>query len=170
MELNCNEIPSDWEDYVTRLRQLRQEYAMCFSGWYNQNIIPLVGTPCGDEIEILYDEWARTLPTVASAAIALIESLVSGSFDYTTYTNYITLYNLMIEYSDTITFKINNNCEASVINNTSDVDTINITNGGVIEKCTGVYIKQINMGSEFIGTITVIAGANEEWAEFYTKF
>ena len=170
---NCNAMPSDWEDYATTIRELINAYAKGFAMWYESNNNSSLD--CEDKIVSLFDTWKNTLLDNTRTTLAsLIAELTATStdtcnFDSTKHTNYLNAYNKMVNTSNEITLLITSECMLIGVENNVGVDSINIlpTNGvtkNKISTCNGVYMKQMNNGSEFIGKVTVDNPFRNEWS------
>lgn len=168
-DFNCNAIPSNWSTYEIPLTGLITNYSRCFNIWYNENIPNIAGTTCESEVTTLYNEWVTLVTTTKSDLTLLIDSLSTPPFDINTYNNYIESYDLMLAASSEITVLINNKCSFNVIDSTVFVDSNSITNdNNKLDRCVGVYMEQIDLGSSFYGTITTIADAVTE--DSYTGY
>ena len=92
--------------------------------------------------------------------IVLIEALKVATtygcdFDNTIYLDYVKNNEDKISLGNEITLLITTGCNLVASNNDLSVDTSNVTKNSKTEKCTGVYIKQINYGSEFRGSVNI---------------
>lgn len=171
-DFNCNEIPNDWEDYATTFRSLMDVYTKSFASWYASNQNPNISSECHDKIAELFDSWKNTFIVGTRTKFALfIAELVATptddtcGFDSTTYYNYLDAYNKMIKVSDEITLLTNSGCKLENFNRNVGVDISTITGDKKVSQCHGVYIKQIDNGSEFIGKIiTPTTTAADEWS------
>lgn len=166
-DFDCNNVPSDWGIYSKPMLGLIQNFGLCFGRWYRENSAILVGTPCELQVTALYDTLVIQYTSVISNFNLLMTSLSTGPFDIATYNNYIESYDLMMSMSSEITVLINNKCSFNVIDSTVGVDTICITcDDNKLNKCVGVYMEQIDIGSSFYGTIT--SSVNKITEDSYT--
>lgn len=165
-DFDCNTIPTTekWAEYCDLLRTLTSNYETCFKNWYASQDKDLLGDSCKSQIAIAYDGWlSRVLFYNKSldALIAEIESispLSTCDFDKRLYTNYMISYSNMIDKSDEISLMFSTGCKLVAFNRHVGVDTTDITGDNKLQRCSGTYIKQIDIGSEFIGSVNVTGG------------
>jgi hypothetical protein len=168
---NCSIVPNDWEDYLEQYMAEKDRFAKCFNelllekkfeylGGNNQNEVPLPNTdPCWDKtiemytlFESLFNETTIKM-NLLIAALAAATPNQPETFDVSTYYTYIETYNKMIETSKKLMLMFNTRCAVMGIENNVGVDTQTLGTK-IVHKCTGVYMKQMDNGSEFIGNIT----------------
>jgi len=165
-DFNCNEIPTaeKWAEYCVTLRTLYTNYKNCFTDWYQSQDKDSLGEPCKTKITGQYSSWGSltySFNVTLNNLITEIQSLSSGTtcgFDKQVYINYDIAYNNMIEKSDEISLMFTTGCKLVGFNRYVGVDTTDITGDNKMQRCSGTYIKQINNGSEFIGSINVTGG------------
>jgi hypothetical protein len=165
-DFNCNEIPSTekWAEYCDTLKTLFDNYVTCFKNWYAAQDKDLLGDSCKSQIAIAYDGWLGRVSSynnTLNVLIAEIESmfvLTTCDFNRQTYINYIIGYNNMIESSDRISLMTSTGCKLVAFNRHVGVDTTDITGDNKLQRCSGTYIKQIDNGSEFIGSVNITGG------------
>lgn len=165
-DFDCNTIPTTekWAEYCNLLRTLTSNYETCFKNWYNSQNKDLLGDSCKSQITSLYNSWLYLLSTNKSNLNYLITEIESISplstcdFDKRLYTNYMISYSNMIDKSDEISLMFSTGCKLVAFNRHVGVDTKDITGDNKLQRCSGVYIKQIDIGSEFIGSINVTGG------------
>jgi len=165
-DFKCDQIPNDWEDYGVAYRNLFNQNLKCVnnlieskSGEFPKKVM--------DKLYSLFQEYKDAIDEARANLNILINTLYeeypSGSncFDKTLYTNYIASFNVVKELlleinlmittgGDVIGYDLNVGVDTSVVYPT--------TGSTKTTKCTGVYMKQMDFGSEFIGRVTVIGG------------
>jgi hypothetical protein len=166
---DCNSIPKDWEDFTGVYRTERDRFVSCFNELYRQKQSEYLGgdnegeLPTNDaclnktnEIYMLFEALlgeTETKMNLLIAALAAATPYQPETFDISLYYSYIDTYNRMIETSKNLILMLNTRCGVIGVENNVGVDTQTLGNK-TINKCTGVYMKQMDNGSEFIGKIT----------------
>jgi len=158
-------IIPDWEDYGNALRQLSSNYVKCINENYEAKIGKYLNTPCGNKIVKLYDDFVNIYYVdYMLKTNNLINSLIANTFVESLYIEYLESYNQLVFIGDEINLLLNgNSCDLISFKNDVGVDLTTIT--GINHKlslCKGVYIKQTDAGSEFIGDI-------KHWDYFYNR-
>jgi hypothetical protein len=172
-DFNCTTVPSDWEDYGTSIRALYQAYIRCISNYIRSNSGSLpesIVTELNDllvELTTAYDEVLTNLNTL----IDELNVAPLDCFDRTFYTRYINSYNEFKSISQNIDILLTSGGDYIGVEPNISVESTTIyPTDGVINpktsKCVGVYIKQMNNGSEFIGKVI---DSNESFDYFYVR-
>lgn len=170
-DFKCDQIPNDWEDYGVAYRNLFNQNLKCVntlidskSGEFPKEVM--------DKLYELFEEYKDAIDEARANLNILINTLYeeypSGSncFDKTLYTNYITSFNIVKNLlkeinlwittgGDVIGYDLNVGVDTKIIYPTSGSTSTKVV------KCTGVYMKQMDFGSEFIGSVTVMGGEPE---------
>ena len=154
LDFNCDSIP-DWIDYATAIRAAKDAYGHCFYEWYTEQLQPFIGTAFGDKLSSLFSDFIKLFNDFGSVSVQMTTALELGTFVPKMYDDYKKAYNNMIGGSDIIVLTLKDGMPSNMLENNVDVDLTTIT--GTDHKTTktsGVYMKQMNMGSEFIGRVT----------------
>lgn len=176
----CNtETPIDWYSYEKEIQSLIEKNLSCLSRNIKTNI-RFLPKEIIEKIKILLEEYQDSVDetiTNLSLLISYLSENPFGSvcFDKCLFKNYIISY----EKTKFILNKINlffttyGNEISSDLNVGVDLLTINIDNtlqtSNKLKKCDGVYMKQMDMGSEFIGSVTITQGLPEKETEVTPK-
>jgi hypothetical protein len=170
---NCGVIPNDWEDYKAVYKAERDRFLKCFNELYAQkqfeylggsNVLP-TNDPClnkTNEIYMLFEDLLNETETKMNLLIAALAAATPNqpeTFDVSIYYSYIDTYDNMIETSKNLILMLNTRCGAMGIENNVGVDTQTLGTK-IVHQCSGVYMKQMDNGSEFIGKITSTSNAN----------
>ncbi len=168
-DFNCNEVPEDWGLYGDAMSSLLNRYLYCIYRFLGDN-----GESLPMDIQNKLNELSDELTEAHSVASTNLTTLVNAltvaplnCLDKKLYTTYITSFNkfksigqeiglLLTTGGDAIGYDLNVGVDTTVIYPASGSTATKVT------KCTGVYMKQMDFGSEFIGTVTVMAGVEEE--------
>jgi len=168
---NCSIVPNDWEDYLEQYRAEKDRFAKCFNelllektfeylGGDNGIELPVpINDPCWDEIQsmitLFYSLFGQTTNKmdILIAALAAATPNQPETFDVNVYYDYIETYNEMMDTSKMIIIMFNTRCSVMGVENNVGVDTKTLGTK-IVHKCTGVYMKQMDNGSEFIGNIS----------------
>lgn len=172
----CNtETPIDWYSYEKEIQSLIEKNLSCLSRNIKTNI-RFLPKEIIQEIKTLLNEYQDSIDDTLTNLQTLINTLAenpNGSvcFDKCLFKDYITSY----EKSKFILNKINlffttyGGEISSDLNVGVDLLTINIDNtlqtSNKLKKCNGVYMKQMDMGSEFIGSVMINQGLPEKETE-----
>jgi len=180
-DFKCDQLPDDWEDYATTIRALFDYNLRCIG-----NLIKSKGEEYTkefyDKLWTLFLEYKAAVDEAKESLFILIEELYanpegSNCFDKTLYTNYMASYaivedllqeiNLLLTTGgDVIGYDFNVGVDTTIVYPVSGSTSTKVT------KCTGVYMKQMDFGSEFIGSVTIMEGAEEpyvgEWVGLAT--
>ncbi len=167
-EFNCNEIPSDWEDYAGTYRALYDAYLKCVAEYIRNNSLTLPASVVS-ELNSLLLELNEAKNEARANLLILIDTLINSPlncFDKTTYTTYIESYNVFKSISQQINILLATGGDTIALQPDISVEltTIYPTDGVINPKtsrCVGVYMKQMDNGSEFIGKVNVIGGETE---------
>ena len=158
----CSTLPSSWDTFESYLYTIHSSYSTNFKAWYEnkEDIINSFDSECIKNISEKYGVWTSIDKATSNIIATLIDELKTSTtygcdFDNTYYLDYVKNNEDKISLANEITLLITTGCELVGSNDNIGVDTSNITTKSKIEKCTGVYIKQINYGSEFRGTINI---------------
>jgi hypothetical protein len=166
---DCNSIPKDWEDYLSQYRSESGRFIKCFYELYKQKQFEYLGgnneglapntDPCWDNIQLKYILFETLFNEMLIKMNVLITALAAATpyqpetFDISLYYSYIDTYNRMMDESKKLILMLNTRCTIMGVENNVGVDTQTLGTK-TINKCTGVYMKQMDNGSEFIGKIT----------------
>ncbi len=166
-DFNCNEIPLDWLTYKNTFISLHENYVNCFNTWYSSIDLTNLDASCQANIASLYTYWLNECTIYLTKLDYLMDELIGTdpsytcTFDRTKYYDYMESYNKMISKSDEIKLMVETSCNIIGLETSINVDlkTVYPTNGLsdiTTTKCTGVYMKQMDFGSEFIGKVEII--------------
>jgi hypothetical protein len=171
-DFKCDQLPTDWEDYQSSIRYLFNENLKCL-GKLIESKQGEYTTEFYNKVWALFLEYKDAVDECQAVLYILIQELYanpSGSncFDKTLYTNYLASYaivqNLLQELNllittggDFIGYDLNVGSDTTVIYPVSGSSSTKVST------CTGVYMKQMDFGSEFIGTVTVMGGVEEPY-------
>lgn len=168
---NCSIVPNDWEDYLEQYKAEKDRFAKCFNelllektfeylGGDNGSELPVpINDPCWDEIQsmitLFYSLFGQTTNKmdILIAALAAATPNQPETFDVNVYYDYIETYNEMMDTSKMIIIMLNTRCSVMGVENNVGVDTQTLGTK-IVHQCTGVYMKQMDNGSEFIGNIS----------------
>ena len=160
---NCNSVPKNWDDYNIVFTQEFARYTKCIEDSYNLNLgnyySKYGNDSCYKEIiktHTLLDTQIILVSTSMAnllAALKIATPSQPNTFDSGTYYAYINNYNQMVDTSKKLDLMFSTGCGIIAIDNNVGVDT-SIIGNSLTQQCTGVYLKQFDNGSEFIGTIT----------------
>jgi hypothetical protein len=155
--------PSQWEDVFTTFRSIIDYNSKSFNDYYLEEIANFPASDCKNKIIDLYNEWFvfvdyEPIGPLRQALADLESSLVNGTFDqcgYTEWNAYMDAFNQNKELQRQIVFLLDTNCDVQAydFNTCSEITTIT-DEKPVTSKCCGIYIKRIDIGSEFRGTVT----------------
>ena len=160
-DYNCNEVPTDWDVYANGIRATIDVYRKCIK----RNIQENNGTlPIDVLIKLngLYTDLtlaAMELGDKLSDMMAVLTVSPLNCFDKNLYTTYMKSYNSFKAIGNKIDILLTTGGQEIGIQPDISVSltTIYPTDGVVKPKtstCVGVYMKQMDNGSEFIGTVT----------------
>ena len=158
----CSTLPSNWDTFGKYLHNIHLNYSDNFIDWYNskKDVINSFDDKCISNITDKYNLWVTIKNSTTTRINVLIEALKVATtygcdFDNTIYLDYVKNNEDKISLGNEITLLITTGCNLVASNNDLSVDTSNVTKNSKTEKCTGVYIKQINYGSEFRGSVNI---------------
>ena len=160
-DYNCNEVPTDWEDYANDIRATIGVYRSCIKILINDN----KGTLPADvlaKVNSLYSDLAlATMETIEKLndMMAILTVAPLNCFDKKLYTTYMTSYASFKAIGSQIDILISTGGQE--IGKQPDISvsltTIYPTDGVTTpktSKCVGVYMKQMDNGSEFRGKVS----------------
>jgi hypothetical protein len=161
-DYNCNEVPTDWEDYANGIRATINAYVKCISRYirYNSSTLP---ASIVSELNSLLVELNAAKNEATSNLLILIDTLINSPlncFNKTTYTTYMGSYSEFKSIAKQIDILLTTGGEDIGIQPDIEVSSTTIyPTDGITKpkttKCVGVYMKQMDNGSEFIGKVTV---------------
>ena len=159
-EFNCNELPNDWEDYGSSFRALYDAYVKCVSEYIKYNTSTLPASVVSELNQLLFELNNVKNETFANLLVlltALTESPLN-CFDKTIYTTYMASYSEFKSIAQKIDVLLTTGGDTIGVQPDISVEltTIYPTDGPIkpkTTKCVGVYMKQMNNGSEFIGKV-----------------
>ena len=169
-DFKCDQLPDDWEDYASTIRALFDYNLKCIGN--------LIKTKSEEYTKEFYDklwtlflEYKAAVDEAKAVLYILIQELYanpegSNCFDKTLYTNYMASYaivedllqeiNLLLTTGgDVIGYDFNVGVDTTIVYPVSGSSSTKVT------KCTGVYMKQMDFGSEFIGSVNIMEGSEE---------
>ena len=166
---NCSVVPNDWEEFLQVYRAERDRFIGCFNELYYQKQFEYLGgvdiTPINDpcwnnlvSMKDLFDSLFIETENNMNLLIAALNAAIPNqpeTFDISTYYAYIETYNEMIETSKNLMVMFNTRCSVMGIENNVGVDTQTLGTK-IVHQCSGVYMKQMDNGSEFVGKISSI--------------
>lgn len=167
---NCNIVPNNWDDYYKVFNKDFLRYNKCMDNSYNSKLREYLDTrrltsvtkfndSCYNNIIKTFNAFKIQIDLTKKSMIDLLTALKNATpnqpstFDSNAYYYYINTYNTMSDTGKRLDLMLTTGCGVIGIENKVGVDT-SIIGSDKTQKCTGVYIKQMNNGSEFIGTIT----------------
>lgn len=155
--------PSQWEDVFTTFREIINQNSNEFKNYYLGEIANFPASDCKNKIIDLFDKWAvfvddNPIGPLRQALADLESSLVNGTFDqcgHSEWNVYMDAFKKNKELQKQIVFLLDTDCDVQAydFNTCSDNTTIS-DEKPVTSKCCGIYIKRIDIGSEFRGTVT----------------
>lgn len=158
----CSTLPSNWDTFGDYLNKIHSNYNKNFIAWYDtkKDVVNSFNDKCALNITDKYNLWVKINTATTNRINALINELKTSTtygcdFDNTYYLDYVKNNEDKISLGNEITLLITTGCHLVASNDNLSVDTSNVTTNSKTEKCTGVYIKQINYGSEFRGSVNV---------------
>lgn len=165
IELDCNSIPDDWNDFKGFYRKAFDEYYLCNFRFISDNITNL-SPNSATALNLLLFDLNQAITNSKNKLDILIDELNNvqlNCFDRVYYDDFIESFNNISAINQQIATFIKTNGEHIGVDANVGVELINISNqsgsfGKKTYKCDGVYIKQIKSGSEFIGTVTSLNG------------
>jgi hypothetical protein len=172
-DYNCNEVPTDWETYANGIRATIDLYRKCIKRLINDNR----GTLPADvlkQVNSLYTDLtiaAMELGEKLSDMMDVLTVAPLNCFDKTLYTTYMTSYASFKAIGGKIDILISTGGDYIGIQPDIEVSSTTIypTDGITkpkITKCFGVYMKQMDNGSEFIGKVTE---TKKSWDYYYNR-
>lgn len=160
---NCNIVPNNWDDYETEFNKELTRYTKCIEDSYNLNILDYFNKYgddiCYKEIQKTWSLFGTQKNLVNTSMTNLLTALRNAipnepdTFDSSTYYAYINNYKQLADMGKKLDLMFSTGCGVIGIDNNVGVDT-SIIGNSLTQQCTGVYVKQIDNGSEFIGKIT----------------
>jgi hypothetical protein len=170
---NCSIIPNDWDNYLVQYTTEKDRFKKCFDNLYLQKKNEYLGgnneepanDRCWNKIKGTYEFFQFLFSDTENRMNLLVATLnaatpyESETFDASTYYKYIEVYNQMIDTSKKLILMLNTRCTIMGVENNIGVDkqTIYPTDGITNPKtstCVGVYMKQMDNGSEFRGKVS----------------
>jgi hypothetical protein len=160
-DYNCNEVPTDWETYANGIRATIDVYMRCIrnlindsSGTLPSDFLIKVNNLFIDLNDAYEDVYGKLSDMMAVLTVAPL-----NCFDKTLYTTYMTSYASFKAIGAKIDILISTGGQEIGIQPDISVSltTIYPTDGVTNPKtstCVGVYIKQMDNGSEFRGTVS----------------
>ena len=160
-DYNCNAVPNDWDVYANGIRATIDVYRSCIKILINDN----KGTLPADvlaKVNSLYNDlilaFMETIEKL-NDMMAILTVAPLNCFDKTLYTTYMTSYASFKAIGAKIDILISTGGEDIGIQPDIEVSSTTIypTDGIIkpkITKCVGVYMKQMDNGSEFRGKVT----------------
>ena len=168
-DFKCDEIPNDWEDYGNTIRAVFDSRLKCLSNLIDTTeMTDSFRNELTAKLQELYDFYVDDFKVKLSLLIDELVANPAGStcFNKSLFTNYIASYNiannLVLEINGLLTF--GDDAVGHELNVGVDTTIIYPTSGSSynkVVKCVGVYMKQMDFGSEFIGSVTVMGGEPE---------
>lgn len=168
-DFNCGQIPNDWEDYGSAYRSLFNDNYKCVRELIlsKKDELP---KEVMDKLFILLEEYKNAIDEARAQQNILINTLYeeypegSNCFNKTLLTNYLSSFDIVKKLLLEINLVITTGGDAIGYNLNVGVDTkvVYPTSGSTkTTHCTSVYMKQMDFGSEFIGSVTVMGGEEE---------
>ena len=156
-DFKCNAVPTDWEDYGTGFRASYDAYMGCISRYIKSRSGSMSASDVVklnnllEELTVAYnDAKAKVTILINALSIAPLNCL-----DKTLVSNYMSSYSEFKMIAQKISIILATNGDAIAINPQVGVDLTTISpTQGKTTKCEGVYMKQMDNGSEFRGKIT----------------
>jgi len=172
--------PTQWEDVFTTFRSIIDYNSKMFNEYYLSQIGTFEASECKDRITALYDEWFvfidyEPLGPLRQALADLETALRNGSFDqcgHSEWNAYMDAFKKNKDLQKEIVFLLDTNCEVQAYDFDTCSDITTITNEKqVTTKCCGIYMKRIDIGSEFRGTVKDSNTNNNgvSWDYFYNR-
>ena len=167
---NCNIVPNNWNDYEAVYSQDFRRYTQCVYNSYNQKLrdylrerkltnVTKLSDSCYNNIITTFNAFTTQVTITRDSMTNLITALTNATpnqpstFDANVYYTYITNYDTMADTGKRLDLMLTTGCGVIGIDNKVGIDT-SVIGSKLTQQCTGVYMKQINNGSEFIGTVT----------------
>jgi hypothetical protein len=162
-DFKCDQLPDDWEDYGNSIRAIFDSTIKCLAELIEtSDVTEEIKETLNSKLQELYSFYINDVKVKLALLIAELADNPAGStcFNKTLYTNYIASFNtandLVLEINGLLTF----GDDAIGYDFDIDVDTTLIypTTGSSynkVIKCVGVYMKQMDFGSEFIGSVRI---------------
>ena len=155
-DYNCNAVPNDWEDYATGFRASYDAYMGCISRYLKS----MSGSMSASDVVKLNDllEELTVAYNDAKAKVTILLNALSiaplNCLDKSLLTNYMASFNYFKSISQKINVILTTGGDAIAVKSDIGVDLTTITpTQGKTTKCEGVYMKQMDNGSEFRGKI-----------------
>jgi len=152
----CNEVPSDWQDYGSTFRALYDSYMKCVSMYIQGNSGTMTASEVVklnellEELTVAYND-AKTKVTILINALSIAPL---NCLDKSLVSNYMSSYGQFKIIAQNINIVLATNGGYIATNQHVGVDLTTITpTQGKTTKCEGVYMKQMDNGSEFRGEI-----------------
>lgn len=164
--LKCHQIPNDWEDYFATIREVSNAQIKCFGNWIGGwSASTNVNIECRDYVMNIY--WSELLPAysnIEASRIALGNSLYSSAYTPDLLATYLSDFEIYSDLVNKVQVYIDAGCCVIGYDSNVNVDMsiLTFTTGncqtiiGDAEKCTGVFIQQVDDGSEFRGRVTIM--------------
>jgi len=159
--LDCVSIPSDWSDYATTLRELNNAAMRCFGTYYTYSIESnSLSISTVNKLTVLRQELNEAINSHYDNMDILTDKLFdlnsTNCFDRIFYDNYIASFKTIYDIHQRMIILVETNGDGIGFNFNVGVELTKIESGSYENKpykCNSVYIKQINSGSEFIGSV-----------------
>lgn len=161
-DYNCNEVPTDWEDYANDIKANINVYRNCIKILIN-NTSGKLPADILKQVNSLYNDLnLAVMETIEKLndMMAILTVAPLNCFDKTLYTTYMTSYASFKAIGVKIDILISTGGEDIGIQPDIEVSSTTIyPTDGITKpkttKCVGVYMKQMDNGSEFRGKVTV---------------
>jgi len=174
--------PTQWEEVFTTFRAIIDNNSKQFNDYYLSEIGNFAASECKDRITNLYDKWRvfidfEPMGKLRQSLADLEESLRNGSFDqcnHSQWNAYMNAFKQNKNLQKQIVFLLDTNCEVQAYDFDTCVDVTTISDEKpVTTKCCGIYMKSIDVGSEFRGTVIdsnkTNNNAKTSWDYFYNR-
>ena len=166
---DCSQVPTDWALYGEGIRESLLVYRKCMLK-YAYNNSGALQSKIRNELNSLFDDF-NTAYDNAIENITNLETILNAAplncYDKSSYNKYITSYKSLTNIGKEITNLISTGGDS--IGSQPDIEVISTiiypTDGIIkpkITKCSGVYMKQMDNGSEFLGKVI-------GWDYFYNR-
>ena len=155
--------PTQWQEVFTTFRAIIDNNSKQFNEYYLIEIGNFAASDCKDRITALYNKWRylinlQPMGKLRQSLADLEASLINGSFDqcgHSQWDAYMAAFKQNKDLQKQIVFLLDTNCEVQAYDFDTCVDVTTISDEKpVTTKCCGIYIKKVDIGSEFIGTVT----------------
>jgi len=158
---DCSQVPTDWALYGEGIRESLLVYRKCITNYFKNNQSKISSDVINELTSLIIDFYNAysDVEEKINDLVFILNATPLNCYDKSSYNAYIVSYKSFIEIGKKITNLITTG--GSSIGSQPDIEVISTiiypTDGIIkpkITKCSGVYMKQMDNGSEFLGKVS----------------